>query len=346
MRIPRCIGLSSRPLEDPQVHVLCDASERAYGAALYIRTDDNNEVSVQLACSKNRLSPIKKVTLPRLELLAAMTGSRLLQYFCQSTGYDITKATLWSDSMVALGWIRNDPNKWKAFVSNRVTEIQNCSNPAQWRHCPGEDNPADLLSRGLSASELQGSKLWWHGPAWLIDHFNSWPRNLASTTSLPETRKMNHQVLVVTARDSFFDATKFGSYRRSLRVMAWVLRFRNTMRKAAKLSGDLTAPELEAAEQHWIRIVQQGSSATEYEALTENIALPSRSKIARYNPFLENGLIRLGGRLEFAELTPQQKHPLLLDGSDHFTKLLIHHKHIRLHHLGVRIVLSELRSKF
>ncbi|GBM80033.1 hypothetical protein AVEN_202543-1 [Araneus ventricosus] len=74
--------------------------------------------------------------------------------------------------------------------------------------------------------------------------------------------------------------------------------------------------------------------------------LPAKSKIARFNPFLQESHLRLGGRLQFVQVTSEEKHPLLLDGSHYFVQLLIRHTHVRLHHLGVRIVLSELRSNY
>jgi len=126
----------------------CDASESAYGAVLYIRSTHKTETLVRIVCSKNRLAPLKKINLPSLELIAALIGARLLHYFCKETGNDIAEAILWSNSTVALGWICNDPNRWKAFVANRVTEIQTYTTPSQWKHCPGEDNQADPLSRG------------------------------------------------------------------------------------------------------------------------------------------------------------------------------------------------------
>jgi len=92
---------------------------------------------VPLACSKNRFAPVK-VTLPRLELLAALVGARMLHYFCQATCIDITEATLWTDSAVALGWIHLDPNRWKTFVCNRVNEIQSYTTPSQRRE--GQSN--------------------------------------------------------------------------------------------------------------------------------------------------------------------------------------------------------------
>ena len=181
-----------------------------------------------VAISKNRLLPIKKVTLRRLELLAVLTGSHLLRYFCNSTGHNITKAMLWSDSMVALGWIQNDPSKWKTFVSNRVMEIQGCSNPVQWQHCPGEDNPTDLLFRGLLATDLQGSTLWWHGPEWLIHHSDYWPRNTTFKTLLPEAKKTNLQVSAIDIWESPEDASRCSSYLKTLRFMSWVLCFMTT----------------------------------------------------------------------------------------------------------------------
>ena len=112
-----------------QTHVFCDAFERAYGAALYIRSTQGDHALAHFACSKNRLAIVKRVTLPRLELLAVLVGAWLLNYFCEATGYDPARATLWTDSTVALSWIRSDPNRWKTFVCNRITEIQSRSSP-------------------------------------------------------------------------------------------------------------------------------------------------------------------------------------------------------------------------
>jgi hypothetical protein len=122
IHIPRWVGTTGK--DDCQIHVFCDTSERTYGTALYIHSTHGTETTVRIVCSKNRLAPLKRVTIPRLELIAALIGARLLNYFCQETGHDVTEATLWPDSIVALGWIRNDPNRWKTFVGNRVTEIQ------------------------------------------------------------------------------------------------------------------------------------------------------------------------------------------------------------------------------
>jgi hypothetical protein len=93
-------------------------------------------------------------------------------------------------------------------------------------------------------------------------------------------------------------------------------------------------------------MVQRDSFPAEYEALRHDRPLPTPSKIIRFQPFCEHNLIRLGGRLQFAELSHTEKHPILLDGSHHVTHLLIRHAHIQLHHLGVRVLLSHCRHEF
>jgi len=144
-----------------QNHVFCDASERAYGSALYIRSTKDDKTLVCLTSSKNRLAPLKKVTLPRLELLAALVGTRLLHYFCTVTSYDINQAILRSEATMDLGWIRSDPNRWKNFAT--VTEIQTLTNPTEWKHCPELDNPANHLLHGLLGDQIQSLNIWRHG---------------------------------------------------------------------------------------------------------------------------------------------------------------------------------------
>jgi len=231
VHVPRWLATSGGG--NSQTHVFCDAPERAYGAALYVRTTQGDDILVRLACSKNRLAPVKRVTLPRLELLAALVGTRLLSYFCEATGYDITRATLWTDSTVALSWIRSDSNRWKTFVCNRVAEIQSHTSPAQWRHCPGQENPADHLSRGLLGNQIQSLDIWWHGPLWLRKREACWPSGaFVMAKSPPEEKRGDpHQVLTATTSASLIDASRFSSYWKLIRITAWVLRFLRNVRR-------------------------------------------------------------------------------------------------------------------
>ena len=95
-----------------------------------------------------------------------------------------------------------------------------------------------------------------------------------------------------------------------------------------------------------IRQVQRDCFGPEFQALQKGDPLPCESPVARFNPFLDDEYLRISGRLQFADLSREWIHPILLHGSHHFTALLIMQTHIRLHHLGVRIVISELREEF
>jgi len=123
-----------------------------------------------------------------------------------------------------------------------------------------------------------------------------------------------------------------------------VLRFTKNIRSKQKQHGELTASELTTSQHHFICNAQRVSQ--------QNITpwtsspLPTNSRIAPFQPFLENVIIRLGGLLHFTLLSHDEKHPTLLDGRHPLTQLLIRHTHLKLHHLGLRIVLSELRAQF
>ncbi|XP_071037206.1 uncharacterized protein [Parasteatoda tepidariorum] len=346
IRIPRWIGISSA---DVNIHVFCDVSERAYGTVLYVRFTEDTKFHVRMVCSRNRLSPLKRITLPRLELLAALLDARLLHYFCTVTKLDKNTATLWSDSTVALNWIQGNPNRWKTFVSNRTSEILNYTNPTQCRHCPGNENPADHLSRGVAPTELKSLDLWWLGPTWLTQSSKFWPSkqlNDANPDIYAELRKPASQSLLITSYQPLIDISRFSSYMKLLRVTAWIFCFSYNCRSKQHISIDLACDELNTAKNYWILTVQKQCFSAELNALQNNSSLPKSSKISRFNPFLQENLIRLGGRLQFAPLKNEKKHPLLLDGSHLFVHLFIYYIHVKLHHLGVQIVLSEIRSNF
>jgi hypothetical protein len=246
INIPRWIGTSNA--HDSQIHVFCDAPERAYGAVLYVRSTTRDGTIVRLACSKNRLAPVKKLTLPRLEFLAALVGARLLQYFCRETGLDIKDSTLWTDATVVLSWILSNPSRWKTFVCNRVTEIQTYTTPNQWKHCPGEDNPADYLSRGVNADQLKALDAWWKGPDWLSKGVEFWPHDTGTTKQSPaEESKTPRQVLQVQTPANLLDASRYSSYWKLLRITALIFRFIRKIQRVHQSPGELTASELTQA---------------------------------------------------------------------------------------------------
>ena len=140
-----------------QLHGFSDASEHAYVVVLYLRTlYSDGSITVRLVASKTKVTPLKKQSIPRLELLGALIFARLSQVVTSSITV-INERLFWVDSMTVLCWIQND----KVWVQHRVDEICTLSDRKTSRCCPGYLNPADMLSRGDVASELIHQTFWW-----------------------------------------------------------------------------------------------------------------------------------------------------------------------------------------
>uniref|UniRef100_A0A8D8X1H6 Uncharacterized protein n=1 Tax=Cacopsylla melanoneura TaxID=428564 RepID=A0A8D8X1H6_9HEMI len=139
-----------------ELHGFSDASESAYAACVYVRfLSHDKEVACNLLCAKSRVTPLKQVSLPRLELCAAVMLARLLFQVQESWRGKIDYCHAWTDSMIVLDWLRQEPRKWNTFVDNRVSQIHKLYDPnIWWYHVPSEENLADVASRGISGELL------------------------------------------------------------------------------------------------------------------------------------------------------------------------------------------------
>jgi len=335
--------------DEVELHAFCDASEKAYGAVVYVRFAKNeNDYDTTLVMAKSRVAPIKKITLPRLELMGALVLCRLIKMLKELFGANV-KVYAWSDSMVTLHWIKGHANNWKSFVCNRVIEIQEVLNPSCWSHCKGAENPADLLSRGASVEDLKKSDLWRKGPQWLKIHEHQWPKpnNFVFNDESNNEKRKQVNVLLTTALEPILRIMKFSKLRKLYRVTAWVLRFVSNIRKQTRSFDSLSAEEIFGAEIYWMKYVQRLKFDVELQHLKEKKALPTSSPIKDLAPFIdEMGLLCVGGRLQKSELEYHQKHPYIIPRDDKFCELLIYSAHERVMHSGVRDTLVELREKF
>ncbi|XP_051864316.1 uncharacterized protein LOC127566332 [Drosophila albomicans] len=156
IRIPRWTNYT--PGAKIQFHGFCDASQSAYGAALYARVETAGQVSVSLLVAKTRVAPIKTVSLPRLELCGALLLAELSAALLPHFPTPDAETYLWTDSTIVLAWLDKQPCKWTTFVANRVAKIHSVN--GTWQHVRSERNPADLASRGVSPQELLAGRLW------------------------------------------------------------------------------------------------------------------------------------------------------------------------------------------
>jgi hypothetical protein len=162
VKIPRWLRGIEDSVLNCSLHTLCDASKSAYAAAVFVRTEYNLSGQVQLVRAKSRVSPIKPLTIPRLELLAATMGARLAVSVKKETDQDPTSLFFWSDFSAVISWIKKE-DTWSVFVWNRTQEIRSLTPREAWLHVPDVMNPADLPSCGCSVPRLLESK-WWEGP--------------------------------------------------------------------------------------------------------------------------------------------------------------------------------------
>ena len=166
------------PFVSVQLHGFCDASLRAYGCCIYLRFERKSGfIEVALVSSKSKVAPLRKETIPRLELLGASLLARLFKTIKEnlSPDYTINDLYAWTDSAVVYCWILNVDKCYKIFVHNRLMEIRKLIDIKSWKLVNSKNNPADLISRGLFASELINNNLWFRGPKFLGLNQKNWP---------------------------------------------------------------------------------------------------------------------------------------------------------------------------
>ena len=321
--IPRFFG------NPTMLHIFVDASEAAYAAVAYALSEKGS----CFLLSKTRVKPIKVVTLPRMELLGALLGTRLLQFLKDEVFKSEIKTMMWTDSTITLGWIVSSSSKYKQFVGNRIAEIQRTSaSPSiQWKWVPGDQNPADIPSRGIWPLDQEKSKLWLEGPEFLKT--GDWPEQ--PTVERPDLEVRKVAMNVVPVKQPVVDMDRFSSLEKLLRTMVHVIRFGCPLGARDQLS---VAEQRKRAMEKLISQDQKAQFSEEIECLQKNQPLPKNSRLLQFNPFLENGIMKMKGRVS--------DNLILLSDKSQLTRLLIRDVHIRNLHTGPNQTLAFLRQNY
>ncbi|KAI5748201.1 hypothetical protein M8J77_022994 [Diaphorina citri] len=348
MSFPRHIGVDL--VSDVVLVGFGDASEKAYACAVYARVQSQQgDISVNLICAKSKVSPLKSLSIPRLELCAALLLSKVMR-LCLDTYQSRVKIREYyclSDSKVTIDWVRSPACRWNTFVANRVAKIQENVGSECFHHVAGTENISDCASRGMTPSQFLEHPLWKTGPEWLTKPVNSWPldQDTSSVSDEIDIEEKKHLFVLVEPQESnvlLTLAQKLSSWSKLLHAVVYILR---TLKILPRRDGlIILASDLRAAEVRVLKAVQQECFAGEIENISHGrLCSPQYQKL---NPFIHNGLVKVGGRLSHSSLGYDQKHPVLLPSKHHVTTLIIDYYHKLNLHTGPHLLLSLLRQKF
>ena len=339
-----------------ELQIFCDASQKAYGAVCYLRlVNSEGSVHCSFVLAKSRLAPIKQLTLPRLELLAAVLGVQLDVLVRQALKINIESTMFWSDSTIVLQYIRNKSKRFKTFVANRVQFIKDHSKESEWRHVRSEDNPADPASRGLDADQMVSCEMWKKGPGFIWKDTKHWRDSFVDNTDLllqdDEVKQEVSSHLGIVEINVFEEfLQRYSSWYRLKRAVAWLLRYISWLkngRAEIKLK-PLEVSDLHESEIAILKFIQHKYYEEELRLLSAGKCLPKRSTIYVFEPFVDgDGLLRLGGRLSRAHIGEKARHPVILTKESHVSLLIVRHVHEwETGHSGVEYVLSAVRQRF
>ena len=347
------------------LHHFCDANDYGYGMSTYLRqVSDTGVVAVSLVMGKSRVTPLKAVTIPRLELnactLAAEVGSMV------KSELDIPNIfqAYWTDSKICLGYISNETKRVRIYVANRREKIRYYTNVEQWQHIDGQDNPADHASRGISFTKDKEKVQHWFGGARFL-HANEEPwRSLTPPTvyEIPDNDAEIKKVVKVSAAKVSGDARNILSWLESrvskwnvmIRVLAWVYMFLDIYIYKCVSKVDpkvLAVRDTKLAEVTLLRMIQADSFADEILFYKQSHGtLPKRVRkgkgnIWRLDPFVdEEGLLRVGGRIRYSAHTRAEKHPVILPKNSIAVKRIIEYFHASVQHGGRPATTNAIRS--
>ena len=294
--------------------------------------------------------PIKKLTIPKAELMGALIGTTALRYVREELRIKGITCYLWSDSKCVLAWLRTvNLDKLPRFVKNRVQEIQD--DDLTFRYIPTKENPADMATRGVTPSELSTAELWWKGPDWLKQERAKWPEGDRSETEYTEDEILEEQVeqnacsIVKQEFGPVMESTKTKAWDRTVRVASHALSFIVAAKNKLK-----RLPERLISKREFQNLPEK--LETEHDKITwaEILLLRqaqvdvSQEEIKRWDLKQDEiGLWRVHGRLGKLD---NSKKPVYLPRKHPFTTTLLLEAHMKCGHFGVSYTLSQFRERF
>ena len=242
-----------------------------------------------------RVAPMRYLSIPRLELQAAVMVVRLKEQIVKEHEIKIQCCSFWSDSTTVLQWIHSSHPKQQVFVANRVAEILDTNIVSQWRDVSGINNPADIGTRAINIEELRRIE-WLIGTAWLKRPQSDWPEQVNLVFSSDE-ENIPSSVFMTQAdeEEAVIQWERFSNFTRLVNTFAYVWRAFSKYNSATLL---VSVDEKEKAKAIIFKLLQREQFGEEMTSRKVEKELPKSSKILQFSPFLfEEGLIRAKGRI-------------------------------------------------
>ena len=342
------------------LHHFSDASKTGIGQCSYIRlVDCDGRVHCSLVMGRSRVSPAKPMTVPRLELTAAAASVKIGQVVERELDYSSVDSYFWTDSIVVLGYIRNEARRFHTFVANRVQLIHDHSSVSSWRYVSTDHNPADDASRGIDCDKIDNQHRWFRGPEflWQSTSVKSDEEKDFRVDELdPEVNK-KMSVCTTTVAESDDLMSRYFRYHSSWHQLkknvAWLLvvfrQLRNSLHgeELRDMKQSLTVQEIQNAEVAIHKSVQAASFKEELKAIRHSVDIKSSSSLIQLNPVLNSdGLLCVGGRLKHSSVPDYTKHQVILPKMHPVVKLIVQFYHELSGHSGREHVAAMTRQRY
>lgn len=358
VNIPRCYFKEAtvNSYSGLQLHIFVDASELAYSAVAYFRIINSDGIPVcALVAAKAKVTPLKPLSIPRLELQAAVLGARLMRFVIDSHTVVVAKRFL-CDSSTVLSWIRSDHRRYKQFVACRIGELLTLTEVEEWKWVPTKLNSADAATKWGKGPCVEADSSWFKGPEFLRKHEEEWPqqKRIQINEAAEEELRPFHAHRKVHVPGIEIDYQRFSKWERLLRTVAYVLRFTGNLKKkragATVQSGILSREELHLAQTTLFQSVQWQTYPDEMALLMaeKNPSLESSSVLHSLCPLMDQeGILRVDSRIKATtETATLMKFPIILPRTHRLTLLIIDECHRRFRHANFETVVNEIRQRY
>ncbi|XP_041427087.1 uncharacterized protein LOC121396314 [Xenopus laevis] len=334
------VSVSCSNAQYKELCVFSDASTQAIAAVAYLKViDSESQVQIGFVLGKAKLAPCPELTVPRLELCAAVLAVDIAAFITKEIDTNIDSVSYFTDSRIVLGYICNEKRRFYVFVSNRVQRIRRSSLPEQWHYVSTESNPADLATRSVSAAHLKDT-MWFTGPPFLShSHHLKLETETFTLVDPAQDTEIRPQVttLSTTSKGKELGSgrfCRFSSWNTLTRALARLIHVAHLFKqkresqldhcKGWHLCKELNlVHDFKKARTVIIQNVQKEIFAKEIQSILEKEGMPNDSPLRAFYPFIdENGLLRVGGRLRNADLGPEERNPIIVPEQIHHSLTL------------------------